>query len=53
MKNMLKIAVFVSVLIAVFEMMFYDTGLSLILTTFALILAFYGYVLLQLINKKR
>lgn len=43
----LCIAIVVSVLIALYELLFWNTGISLVIAVLTLILAYYGYVLLK------
>lgn len=47
MKYLLYLAIVISAIIAIYETYFWDTGLSVILAIIAVILAFYGYVLLK------
>ena len=55
MKKLLYLAVVVSVLIALYEIAFwiFESEIGLIITIISSILAFYGYVLLQLLQKKK
>lgn len=50
MKNLLYIAIILSVIIAIYEGFFWNTELSIILELIAWILVIYGYVLLKCYN---
>lgn len=55
MKCILYLAIFLSVAIALYEMLFwiFESDLGLIITILSVISAFYGYVLLQILQKRK
>jgi hypothetical protein len=46
-KEYLYIAIFVSAIIAIYELLYWSTGINFIIAVLAGISAFYGYVLLK------
>jgi TRAP-type C4-dicarboxylate transport system permease large subunit len=47
MKYLLYLAIVISIIIAVYEVMFWGNELAFVIAVLSLILAFYGYVLLK------
>jgi hypothetical protein len=53
MKILLYVAMTISVIIALYEGLFWNTELSMVIELIAWILAIYGYALLQMMKKRR